>query len=100
MPENVSALHLVLTGDPALYAIVWLSLIVSLSAVLFAALIGVPLGALIALTSFRGREIMIVVLNAADGAAAGSGGLAVFLSLVALRPAWDHGVFCLRRRPW
>ena len=33
MPENVSALQLVLTGDPALFAIVRLSLIVSLSAV-------------------------------------------------------------------
>ena len=33
MPENVSALQLVLTGDPALLAIVRLSLIVSLSAV-------------------------------------------------------------------
>jgi hypothetical protein len=45
-------------------AIVRLSLIVSLSAVFFAALIGVPLGALIALTRFRGRDGVIVVLNA------------------------------------
>ena len=67
MPENVSALHLVLTGDPALYAIVRLSLIVSLSAVMFAALIGVPCGAMIALTRFRGREAVIVVLNALMG---------------------------------
>jgi tungstate transport system permease protein len=50
MPDNVSAIHLVLTGDPALFSIVRLSLIVSLSAALFAALIGLPLGALIALT--------------------------------------------------
>jgi len=42
MPEDISALHLVHTGDPALFAIVRLSLIVSLSAVMFAALIGVP----------------------------------------------------------
>ena len=46
MTGDVSALHLVLTGDPGLFAIVRLSLIVSLSAVLFAALIGVPIGAL------------------------------------------------------
>ena len=45
MPENVSALQLVLAGDPALFAIVRLSLIVSLSAVLLAALVGLPLGA-------------------------------------------------------
>ena len=40
MPENASALHLVLTGDPALFAIVRLSLIVSLSATLLGGLIG------------------------------------------------------------
>jgi tungstate transport system permease protein len=40
MPEDVSALHLVLTGDPALFAIVRLSLVVNLTAVMFAALIG------------------------------------------------------------
>ena len=44
MPENISALQLVLTGNPALYAIVWLSLVVSLTAALFATLIGVPVG--------------------------------------------------------
>src|SRR5580700_10009575 len=81
MPEDVSALHLVLTGDPALFAIVRLSLTVSLSAVLFAALIGVPFGALIALTGFRGREVVIVVLNALMGLPPVVVGLAVFLSL-------------------
>lgn len=81
MPENVSALHLVLTGDAALFAIVRLSLIVSLSAILCAALIGVPLGALIALTRFRGREVVIVVLNALMGLPPVVVGLAVFLSL-------------------
>jgi tungstate transport system permease protein len=81
MPEDASALHLVLTGDPALFAIVRLSLIVSLSAVLFAALIGVPFGALIALTRFRGREVVIVVLNALMGLPPVVVGLAVFLTL-------------------
>jgi tungstate transport system permease protein len=45
MSGDTSALQLVLSGDPALFAIVRLSLLVSLSAVLLAALIGVPLGA-------------------------------------------------------
>ena len=36
MPDNVSALDLVLAGDPALFAIVRLSLVVSLAAVAFA----------------------------------------------------------------
>jgi tungstate transport system permease protein len=76
-----SALHLVLTGDPALFAIVKLSLLVSLSAVLLAAVIGVPIGALLALTRFRGREIVIVVLNAMMGLPPVVVGLAIFLAL-------------------
>src|SRR3984893_11514398 len=81
MPEDASALHLVLTGDPALFAIVRLSLIVRLSAVLFAALVGVPFGALIALTQFRGREVVIVVLNALMGLPPVVVGLAIYLAL-------------------
>jgi tungstate transport system permease protein len=92
MPENVSAIHLVLTGDPILFAIVQLSLIVSLSAVLFAALIGVPLGALIALTRFHGREAVIVVLNALMGLPPVVVGLAVFLSLSRSGPLGSWGL--------
>jgi len=92
MPENVSALHLVLTGDPALYAIVRLSLIVSLSATLFAALLGVPLGALIALTRFHGREPVIVVLNALMGLPPVVAGLAVFLMLSRSGPLGSWGL--------
>ena len=50
------ALALVGSGDPALARIVWLSLLVSLSAVFFATLIGLPLGAAIAVGRFRGRR--------------------------------------------
>jgi tungstate transport system permease protein len=81
MTGGQSALHLVLTGDPALFAIVELSLIVSLSAVLFAALIGVPLGAFLALTRFHGREAAIVVLNAMMGLPPVVVGLAIYLAL-------------------
>jgi tungstate transport system permease protein len=92
MPDNVSALHLVLSADPALFAIVWLSLIVSLSAALFAALIGLPLGALIALTRFRGREPVIVVLNALMGLPPVVVGLAVFLTLSRSGPLGSWGL--------
>jgi tungstate transport system permease protein len=81
MFENVSALHLVLTGDPALFAIVRLSLIVSLSAAAFAAVIGVPLGAFIALVRFPSRALAIVVLNALMGLPPVVAGLSVFLLL-------------------
>jgi len=81
MPDNLSALDLVLTGDPTLFAIVRLSLLVSLSAVLLATLIGVPLGALIALMRFPGRQGVIVLLNALMGLPPVVVGLAVFLLL-------------------
>jgi tungstate transport system permease protein len=88
--ENVSALHLILTGDPALYAIVRLSLIVSLSATFFAAVLGVPIGALVALTQFRGREIAIISLNAMMGLPPVMVGLVVYLALSRSGPlgAW------------
>jgi len=92
MTGDVSALHLVLSADPALLAIVRLSLLVSLSAVLFAALIGVPVGALIALTRFPGREAAIVALNALMGLPPVVAGLAVFLTLSRSGPLGEWGL--------
>src|SRR5215467_4494783 len=53
MPDDVSALQLLLAGDPALLAIVRLSLIVSLSVVGCARLIVLPFGAAVALRAIR-----------------------------------------------
>jgi len=92
MPENLSALDLVLTGDPALFAIVKLALIVSLSAVLLAAVIGVPLGASIALSSFRGRDAVIVFLNAMMGLPPVVVGLVVYLALSRSGPLGSWGI--------
>ncbi len=47
-----AALALILGGDPAFLAIVRLSLAVTLTAVAVAALIGLPVGALLALSRF------------------------------------------------
>src|SRR5215212_6795289 len=81
MPDNVSALQLLLTADPTLLAIVRLSLLVSFAAVILGGLIGVPLGAGVALTRFAGREVVIVVLNALMGLPPVVVGLAVYLLL-------------------
>ena len=69
-----------------------LSLIVSLSAVFLAALIAVPLGALIALTRFPGREAVIVVLNAMMGLPPVVVGLAVYLMLSRSGPLGGWGL--------
>lgn len=92
MSKDVSALHLVLTADPELLAIVGLSLAVSLSAVLCAATIGIPLGALIALTRFRGRQTAIVILNALMGLPPVVVGLVVYLLLSQSGPLGSWGV--------
>jgi tungstate transport system permease protein len=92
MLENVSALQLVLSGDPTLYAIVRLSLIVSLSAVLLAALIGLPFGAWLALSRFRGRDALIVILNALMGLPPVVVGLTVFLLLSRSGPLGSWGI--------
>jgi tungstate transport system permease protein len=92
MPEHLSALDLVLAGDPALFAIVRLSLAVSFSAVLLAAVIGVPLGAAIALSTFRGRDAAIVVLNAMMGLPPVVIGLIVYLALSRSGPLGSWGI--------
>ena len=92
MPDNVSALQLLLTGDPVLLAIVRLSLLVSFSAVILGALIGVPLGAGVALTRFAGREVVIVVLNALMGLPPVVVGLVVYLLLSRAGPLGSWGL--------
>jgi tungstate transport system permease protein len=92
MPSDTTALQLVLSGDPALFAIVRLSLYVSLSAVVLAALIGIPLGAFIALTKFPGRQGAIVMLNALMGLPPVVVGLAVYLMLSRSGPLGSFGL--------
>jgi tungstate transport system permease protein len=91
VPET-SAIDLILSADPGLMAIVRLSLIVSLSAVFFAALIGLPLGGLLALTRFPGRPFTIVLLNALMGLPPVVVGLAIYLLLSRSGPLGRFGL--------
>jgi len=92
MPDHLSALQLILTGDPALLSIVRLSLGVSLSAVVLAAAIGMPIGALLALTRFPGRAILVVLLNAMMGLPPVVVGLTLYLLLSRAGPLGDLGI--------
>jgi tungstate transport system permease protein len=92
METNASALQLILTGDPGLYAIVALSLLVSLSALAFAAIIGIPCGAALALVRFPGRDAVIVILNALMGLPPVVIGLAIFLLLSRSGPLGTWGL--------
>jgi len=96
MTVMTKAFTLVATFDPNLGEIVFLSLRVSLSAVFFATLIGLPLGAAVALYRFPGRTSLIVLLNAFMGLPPVVVGLIVYLLLSRAGP---FGVFGLLFSP-
>jgi tungstate transport system permease protein len=85
-------LDLILSGDANFYAIVRLSLFVTFSATVIAALIGMPMGASIALNRFPGRDALIVVLNGFMGLPPVVAGLAVFLLLSRSGPLGPLGL--------
>ncbi len=75
------AFRLVVALDPGLVEIVGLSLRVSLTAVLVAALVGLPVGAALALFRFPGRQALVVLTNALMGLPPVVVGLIVYLML-------------------
>lgn len=85
------SLQLMLRLDPELLQIIALSLRVSLTAVVIGSLIGLPLGALLALTRFPGRDACIVVLNACMGLPPVVVGLVVYLILSRSGPLGNFG---------
>jgi tungstate transport system permease protein len=86
------AWHLVSRFDSNLLDIVALSLQVSLTAVIIAAAIGLPLGALIAVERFAGRPSLIVLLNALMGLPPVVVGLIVYLLLSRAGPLGSLGI--------
>ncbi|MEE4378069.1 MAG: ABC transporter permease [Candidatus Competibacteraceae bacterium] len=88
----VTAIHLIANLDQELLAIVVLSLQVSLSAVLLAAFIGLPLGAVVAVFRFPGKGLMITCLNALMGLPPVVVGLMVYLMLSRAGPLGELGL--------
>ena len=86
------AIRLVVGLDANLAGIVLLSLRVSLTAVVLASLIGLPLGAAIAVGRFPGRQTLIVVLNALMGLPPVVVGLLVYLMLSRAGPLGQFGI--------
>ena len=77
----VQAVHLIATRDPVLFEIVILSLRVSGTALLFSTLIGIPLGAVLGLSRFVGRRLVIAFLYTGMGFPPVVVGLLVYLVL-------------------
>jgi tungstate transport system permease protein len=93
MSEALSAALALLIGlDSKLVEIVLLSLRVSLSAVVVAAVLGLPLGAAIAVGRFPGRQTVVVVLNALMGLPPVVVGLLVYLLLSRAGPLGALGI--------
>lgn len=86
------AFGLVLSADADLIEIVGLSLRVSLTAIVLACLIGLPLGAWLAIARFRGRGAVLVVMNALMGLPPVVIGLLVYLSLSRAGPLGSFGL--------
>lgn len=77
----VTAMRLVWSLDPELIEIAARSLQVTLTAVVIAALIGLPLGAWLAVSRFRARRTVIAIVNALMGLPPVVVGLIVYLML-------------------
>lgn len=75
------AIDLVLSFEASFLGIVGLSLGVTFSAVALAAAVGLPLGAILAISRFPGRTVLVVAINALMGLPPVVAGLAMFLLL-------------------
>jgi tungstate transport system permease protein len=90
--DSVGAFTLIFGGDATLYAIVRLSLLVTVTATLIACFVGMPLGAIVALTRFPGRNAVVVALNGLMGLPPVVVGLMVFLLLSRSGPLGPFGL--------
>jgi tungstate transport system permease protein len=86
------AFRLIVTLDASLAEIVRLSLFVSLSATCMATLLGLPLGALVAISNFRGRTLVVLLINALMGLPPVVVGLIVYLMLSNAGPMGGFGL--------
>jgi tungstate transport system permease protein len=75
------ALAMILRGDPQILEIMWLSLRLSGLATLVSLVLGVPMGVVLALTHFRGRRLVLGIVNAGMGLPPVTVGLLVSLLL-------------------
>lgn len=91
LDASKAALSLLFSLDPDLMEIVVLSLEVTGTSLLLAALVGLPLGAALALFRFPGRGLVGVVLNASMGLPPVVVGLLIYLLLSRSGPLGELG---------
>ena len=86
------AAGLIAAADAKLYGIVLLSLEVSLTAVFVATVVGLPIGAALAIRRFPGRQIVLVTMNVLMGLPPVVVGLVVYLLLSRAGPLGRFGL--------
>ncbi len=88
----LTAWQLFAASDARLAGIVWLSLRVSLAATLIACVVGMPVGAMLAVGRFPGRRVLIVLFNGLMGLPPVVVGLLVYLLLSRAGPLGQFGL--------
>jgi len=86
------SLRLIVDLDPKLAAIIGLSLRMSVGSTLISALVGLPIGALVAIAEFPARGVVVAVLNAMMGLPPVVVGLLVYLLLSRAGPLGSFGL--------
>jgi tungstate transport system permease protein len=95
----VLSVQLIAGLDPELFGIIALSLRVSLLATSIAFMLGIPIGAFLAIARFPGRSALVVIANALLGLPPVVVGLVVYLLLSRSGPLGSLGC-CSRPPPW
>ena len=89
------AFSLIISADAALVEVFWLSVKVSLTALIIACAVGLPLGAFLAVQRFSGRGMLIGFINALMGMPPVVIGLIVYLHLSRSGPLGWMGLLYL-----
>ncbi|EGL84149.1 ABC-type transporter, integral membrane subunit [Caldalkalibacillus thermarum TA2.A1] len=61
------AIEMLISGDPEVFQITWLTLRVSLTATLISVILGLPLGVILGLVTFPGRKLVVTLINLGMG---------------------------------
>lgn len=88
----ILAFQLMVSADTDLLEIISLSLMVSLTALTVSCLIGLPIGAALGMSRFRGRGAVMILLNALMGLPPVVVGLCVYLMLSRAGPMGSFGL--------
>ncbi len=75
------AARMIVSFDPDLYAVIWLSLLVSAVAVLVAGVVGIGCGVTLGMKAFRGKGVVVSLLNTMMGVPPVVVGLITFIVL-------------------